>query len=195
MENSSYPSAGYQSKLSNHTNNFSANSYSSAGQQTMRPRNSPLTACPWLSWDVASEALRSVNGDVHRAKTTSASARRQQLQRLPHQAYSSLTAATARGGERIDQAPAMMNSNNYFAYIYSSAGCQSNLSNHTNNFSANSYSSVGQQTMCPRNSLLTACPWLSRDEASKALTSADGDVAMVKTASYRAAASSMAFAY
>ena len=49
--------------------------------------------------------------------------------------------------------------------------------------------------MCPRNALLTACPWLSKDGASEALLNADGDVERAKTALYRAAASSIAFAY
>jgi hypothetical protein len=41
---SSYPRAVYQSNLSNDTNNYFASSNSSAGQQTMRPRNALLTA-------------------------------------------------------------------------------------------------------------------------------------------------------
>ena len=129
-------------------------------QQTIRPRNALLTACPWLSRDEASEALRNADGDVERAKTASASTLRQkqqqQQQRLPHQIYSSSTAAMARNDERIDETAAMTTSYNYFANSYPRAVYQSNLSNVTNNYFASSNSSAGQQTMRPRNALLTA---------------------------------------
>jgi hypothetical protein len=76
----------------------------------MRPRNALLTACPWLSRDEASETLRSVDGDVERAKTAAAAARRQQEQQRPPQhdrdraSSSSSTGATGHGGEKIGDA-------------------------------------------------------------------------------------------
>ena len=63
---SSYPIAGNQS---NHSNNYSANIYSSAEQQNIFPRNALLTTCPWISRDEASDALLNADGDVERAKT------------------------------------------------------------------------------------------------------------------------------
>ena len=72
----------------------------------MRPRNVLLTACPWLSQEEASDALRNADGDVERAKTAAAAARRQQQQQHQHErdraSSSSSTAATGHGGKKID---------------------------------------------------------------------------------------------